>query len=86
MMNSRKLLIGCFNKIIGVAIMYQAELNGKSPSEICRMEDILTSNVFSFLKYSNRSIFLKKFLEKLGLNMGKLLIGLILIIPGGDKL
>ena len=49
--------------------MYQAELNGKLPSEICRMEEILTSNVFSFFKYSNRSIFLKKFLEKLGLNI-----------------
>lgn len=57
--------------------MYQAELNGKLPFRICRMEDILTSNVFSFFKYSNRSIFLKKFLGKLVLNMGKLLIGLI---------
>jgi len=44
--------------------MYQAELNGKLPSGICRMEDILTSNVFSFFKYSNRSIFLKSFLNK----------------------
>jgi len=39
-----------------------------------------------FLKYSNKSIFLKKFLEKLELNMGKLLISLKLIISGGDKL
>jgi len=30
------------------------------------MEDILTSNVFSFFKYSNRDIFLKKYLNKLG--------------------
>ena len=30
------------------------------------MEDVLTSNVFSFFKYSSRDIFLKKYLNKLG--------------------
>jgi hypothetical protein len=39
--------------------MYQAELKGKLPEETEKMEDILTSNVFSFFKYSNRIIFLK---------------------------
>ncbi|MDN5312849.1 MAG: hypothetical protein PWQ68_1822 [Thermoanaerobacteraceae bacterium] len=46
--------------------MYVAELHGKVPSKITRMEDILTSNVFSFFKYSNRIIFLKGYLERLG--------------------
>jgi len=46
--------------------MYLAELHGKLPSKIERMEDILTSNVFSFFKYSNRQIFLKGYLKQLG--------------------
>ena len=46
--------------------MYLAELRGKLSSRIERMEDVLTSNVFSFFKYSNRDIFLKKYLNKLG--------------------
>ena len=35
------------------------------------MEDLLTSNVFSFLKYSNREIFLKEYLKLLGLPVSK---------------
>jgi len=56
--------------------MYLAELHGKLSSKfdkenhlslsIERMEDILTSNVFSFFKYSSRDIFLKDYLNKLG--------------------
>ena len=46
--------------------MYLAELHGKLPSRIERMEDILTSNVFSFFKYSTRHTFLKGYLEQLG--------------------
>jgi len=46
--------------------MYLAELHGKLPSRFERMEDILTSNVFSFFKYSRRDIFLKGYLELLG--------------------
>lgn len=46
--------------------MYQAELRGKLPSRIKEMEDILTSNVFSFFKYSNSHIFLKSYLNSLG--------------------
>jgi len=46
--------------------MYLAELHGKLSSRVERMEDILTSNIFSFFKYSNRDIFLKKYLNKLG--------------------
>lgn len=49
--------------------MYLAELHGKLSSRIERMEDVLTSNVFSFFKYSNRDIFLKKYLNKLGFNV-----------------
>jgi len=49
--------------------MYLAELYGKLPSRIERMEDILTSNVFSFFKYSTREIFLKGYLNKLGFNI-----------------
>jgi len=45
--------------------MYLAELHGKLSSKLEHMEDILTSNVFSFLKYSNRSIFLKNYLSEL---------------------
>ena len=47
--------------------MYLAELHGKLPSKIERMEDILTSNVFSFFKYSTREIFLRVYLNRLGL-------------------
>ena len=46
--------------------MYQAELRGKLSSRIERMEDILTSNVFSFFKYATREIFLKGYLAELG--------------------
>ena len=49
--------------------MYLAELRGKLSSRVERMEDILTSNVFSFFKYSSRDIFLKKYLDKLGFNV-----------------
>ena len=45
--------------------MYIAELKGKIPSNLEKMEDLLTSNVFSFFKYSKREIFLKILLEKL---------------------
>jgi len=49
--------------------MYLAELRGKLPSRIERMEDILTSNVFSFFKYSTRKIFLKGYLNEFGFNI-----------------
>jgi len=49
--------------------MYLAELYGKLSSRIGRMEDILTSNVFSFFKYSTRELFLKGYLNKLGFNV-----------------
>jgi len=37
--------------------------------ELSRMEDVLTSNVFSFFKYSTRDIFLKGYLKQLGFNV-----------------
>lgn len=46
--------------------MYIAEIRGKIPREFEHKEDILTSNVFSFLKYSSRKTFLGPFLELLG--------------------
>jgi len=46
--------------------MYLAELRGKLSSRVERMEDVLTSNVFSFFKYSSRTIFLKRYLNDLG--------------------
>jgi len=49
--------------------MYLAELHGKLSYRVERMEDILTSNVFSFFKYSSRDIFLKGYLNKLGIEV-----------------
>jgi len=49
--------------------MYIAELKGKVPSSFKRMEDILTSNVFSFFKYSNRKVYLKSLLKQLGIEV-----------------
>jgi hypothetical protein len=45
--------------------MYIAELHGKLSIEKEKKEDILTSNVFSFFKYTDRDTFLYPFLEKL---------------------
>ncbi len=50
-------------------LMYLAELRGKLSPRVERMEDVLTSNVFSFFKYSSRDIFLKKYLNELGFNV-----------------
>ena len=46
--------------------MIIAELNGKIPSKLNDKEDILTSNVFSFFKYSDRQLF-KDYLSELGI-------------------
>ena len=48
--------------------MIIAELNGKIPSKLDDKEDILTSNVFSFFKYSDRQL-LKKYLFQLGIEV-----------------
>jgi len=48
--------------------MIIAELNGKISSKLDDKEDILTSNVFSFFKYSDREL-LKDYLSKLGLDV-----------------
>jgi len=45
--------------------MYIAELRGKFTEKDKNKEDILTSNVFSFFKYSDRQVYLKPFLEEL---------------------
>lgn len=49
--------------------MYLAELHGKLSSKTERLEDILTSNVFSFFKYSNRALFLRRYLMMLGFDL-----------------
>lgn len=49
--------------------MYHAELNGKLPSSASDREDVLTSNVFSFLKYSHRPTYLRQFLRLAGLDI-----------------
>lgn len=49
--------------------MYKAELRGKLPSAVCRMEDVLTSNIFSFFKYADRVIFLKSYLESINIKV-----------------
>jgi hypothetical protein len=49
--------------VIGAEFMYLAELKGKLPSKLAESEDMLTSNVFSFFKYSNRSRYLKRLMS-----------------------
>lgn len=49
--------------------MYLAEIHGKIPSKFRRLEDLLTSNIFSFFKYTNRHTFLKKYLELLDIRI-----------------
>lgn len=51
--------------------MYIAELHGKLSSRLERKEDILTSNIFSFLKYSNRKKYLKNLLIELGIKVSE---------------
>ena len=48
--------------------MLIAELKGKVPSQFHNSEDILSSNVFSYFKYSNRKI-LQDYLGELGINV-----------------
>ena len=48
--------------------MIIAELKGKIPSKLNDKEDILTSNVFSFFKYSDRQLF-KQYLSKFGIEV-----------------
>lgn len=66
--------------------MYIAELKGKLSSKVERSEDILTSNVFSFFKYSNRTIFLKELLYEIGLNISdeELMLAQFLFWPRYD--
>lgn len=45
--------------------MYLAELKGKLALSDEKKEDVLTSNVFSFFKYSPRCVFLKTYLHRL---------------------
>lgn len=49
--------------------MYIAELRGKLSRDQENMEDLLTSNVFSLLKYAPRDIFLYKYINHLGVTV-----------------
>ena len=50
--------------------MFAAELGGKLPAGVRQLEDILTSYVFGFLRYSARSVYLSGFLnEVIGLEV-----------------
>ena len=51
--------------------MYTAELRGKLSRDQENKEDLLTSNVFSFLKYTPRDIFLYEYLNYLGIPVTK---------------
>lgn len=51
--------------------MYLAEIHGKLKREQENQEDVLTSNVFSFLKYAPKEIFLYEFLHSLGFDISK---------------
>ena len=41
-----------------------AEIAGKIPSGVKRLEDVLTSHVFGFLRYSGRALYLRSFLKE----------------------
>lgn len=49
--------------------MYLAEIRGKLSAELERNEDILTSNVFSFFKYSNRCKYLMSLIQEIGIEV-----------------
>jgi len=49
--------------------MYIAEIKGKLSPRLENMEDILTSNVFSFFKYADRLVFLHGYLRELGIDI-----------------
>lgn len=51
--------------------MYIAELRGKLSRDQENKEDLLTSNVFSFLKYAPRDIFLYEYINHLGIPVTK---------------
>jgi hypothetical protein len=51
--------------------MLKAQIHSKVPTQITELEDILTSDVFSFFYYSNRQIFLYDFLRRIGLSISK---------------
>lgn len=51
--------------------MLKAQIHSKLPTQISELEDVLTSDVFSFFYYTNRQIFLYDFLIKIGLSISK---------------
>ncbi|TAL75081.1 MAG: hypothetical protein EPN88_03385 [Bacteroidetes bacterium] len=51
--------------------MFKAQIHSKLPTQIAELEDVLTSDVFSFFYYSNRQLFLYDFLIRIGLAVSK---------------
>ena len=49
--------------------MYLAEIRGKLSRRNENKEDVLTSNIFSFFKYTDRAVFLRPFLQSIGLEI-----------------
>ncbi|TGK87179.1 hypothetical protein EHQ19_00095 [Leptospira montravelensis] len=49
--------------------MYIAKIKGKVSQKLENSEDLLTSNFFSFLNYSDRNIYLKKFLKEINITI-----------------
>ena len=52
-------------------ILLKAQIHSKLSTQISELEDVLTSDVFSFFYYSNRQVFLYDFLIKIGLSISK---------------
>ena len=51
--------------------MYIAEIHGKLTRVQENLEDVLTSNVFSFLKYAPRDLFLVSYLQEIGIEVSE---------------
>ena len=51
--------------------MLKAQIHSKLPTQICDLEDVLTSDVFSFFYYSNRQVFLYDFLRRIDLEVSR---------------
>ena len=51
--------------------MLKAQIHNKLPTQILELEDILTSDVFSFFLYSNKKLFLHEFLKRNGFIVSK---------------
>ena len=51
--------------------MLSAELRGKLPGRIRILEDVLTSYVFDFFQHASRRVYLRKFLDGIGIKVSE---------------